>query len=132
MGQSMCRVSNYIKPDHDYIYSNSLRDDKITTSNAKDANAGIWAKFLNFKGLGGGLSGNFDNSREGDYAFDSLTERYIHTSEDYINLAISQDNVAMFLENKKVVYMLKSMRIAQGTIFTGRSTRGLEGHGNWQ
>jgi hypothetical protein len=123
-------VEKYQRPGDSDIYTHKLTDYALAISSAKNGKAGIRAKLLDNKALGGELGGIFDDSKDGNYKFDTLTTRFIHPDNEYITTAINQEGVKQFLKHGKVVYMLQGLKIAEVASFRNTDTRAGEVHGH--
>lgn len=78
---------------------------------------GIWAEFIQGSGIGGNISGNWDNAEVTSFKFDELVTRTIAPESLEVRAMFKDDNIQMAMKNSRFrdnLYMVTGIKIARG------------------
>ena len=111
-----------IRPIYDSYQTNWTAE----VRHRRQANFGLWTKFLQVLGVGIDFSVNYDVGKTDIYAFDRVETRFFAPDKVYVEESMSAPEVREFIARSKFranVYMITGIKVAIGASVTSTKLR---------
>lgn len=99
------------------ILETSLSNSTRQLSKTSNGKSGVWAEFIDGMGIGGEISGNWDNSEIATYKFDELITRTIAPDLEEVDLMFKEPSIQKAIKDSRFrdnLYMITGIKIARG------------------